>query len=109
MNLQRKKTEMVGTLVVPTDLMTQEAATSSSTADAVHEAMEHFSQDVQRSVNLKNHKTEMCGTLMVDVSDLATPNSTHSPGLKKKSNNWTEPMDEVSLDRLYWIVGAANI
>ena len=77
MPLQRKKTEMVGSLVLPADMMSHDAATPDGTQHAVQEAVEHFGQDLQHAVNLKKRQTEMYGTLIVDTMDTtATP---HSP------------------------------
>lgn len=98
-NVQKRKTEMVGSLVVPTDMMSREsAATPQSSRNVVSSAVEHFGEDLKRSVNLQKRKTEMYGTLIVNAMDDATSTSnspgTSSPG--RKTRKWNEPMDDVS-------------
>ena len=106
-NLQRRKTQMVGTLVVPNETMTKTshheptAPASPTRSNVVRDAMEHFGQDLQRSVNLQKRKTEMYGTLIVNAMDESTNSgsfhnspSTSSPG--RMTKKWNEPMDEVS-------------
>ena len=98
---------MVGSLVIPADMMSQEAATPQSTKDVVDSAaaaVEHFGEDLTRSVNLQKRKTEMYGTLIVDTMQDATtknknntPNSPSSSSPGKGKSKWTEPMDEVSM------------
>lgn len=94
--LSRHKTEMVGSLVVPTDMMVKGAGTPQSTREVVNHAVEHFGEDLKRSVNLQKRKTEMYGTLIVnamDESTSGTSNPPSSPG--RKNSRWNEPMDDV--------------
>eukprot|EP00977_Amphora_coffeiformis_P020982 scaffold8690_cov190-Amphora_coffeaeformis.AAC.9 len=67
MSLQRRKTEMVGSLVLPADMMSHDAATPEETQQVVHDVVEHLGQDLKQSVNLQKRKTEMYGTLIVDT------------------------------------------
>ena len=94
--LSRRKTEMVGSLVVPTDMMVKEAGTPQSTRDVVNHAVEHFGEDLKRSVNLQKRKTEMYGTLIVNAMDESTSGTSNPPSsLDRKNRRWNEPMDDV--------------
>eukprot|EP00977_Amphora_coffeiformis_P008353 scaffold1891_cov178-Amphora_coffeaeformis.AAC.6 len=109
-NIIRRKTEMVGSLVVDADMMSQEAATPTSTKQAFQEtaeAVEHFGEDIKRSVNLQKRNTEMYGTLIVDTGTVenhssATGSGSPSPpspgtgGGSLGRKKWSDPMDQVS-------------
>ena len=104
-NIQRRKTEMVGSLVVDADMMSQEAATPESTKKIIQdtaEVVEHLGEDVKRSVNLQKRKTEMYGTLIVDADTMehsappATPKSPSDGDGGSSRRKWSDPMDEVS-------------
>jgi hypothetical protein len=102
MSLQRKKTEMVGSLILPAEDVIKEAGSPESSKDVVKMAMEtakHLEEDLKKSCNLAHRKTEMYGTLIVDARDDAVTGPPSPPGPKKPSK-WNQPMDQVrSIDR----------
>ena len=83
---------MVGSLLLSVDQMSQEAASSPSTREAWHAAVEHLGHDVAQASALvlakKNaatthDKTEMYGTLLVHAS--CTDPTTASPSTRDSS------------------------
>ena len=102
MSLQRKKTECVGSLVLPADMMSREAATTNSTTtqDSITSAVEHFGQDLKRSVNLQKRHTEAYGTLIIDALDEAAPHSPRSSSPGGTGKRFNEPLDEVRSTRI---------
>ena len=86
---------MVGSLVVPVEMMSEQAATPKATRDVVNNAVEHFGEDLKRSVNLQKRKTEMYGTLIVDTMENATSSPPPTSPQEGKTSKWHEPMDEV--------------
>jgi hypothetical protein len=101
MSLQRKKTEMVGSLVLPAEDVIKEAGSPASSKDVVKMATEtarHFEEDLKKSCNLVHRKTEMYGTLIVDARDDAVtgPPPTYGP---RKPSKWNQPMDQVRANR----------
>ena len=121
MSVQRHKTEMVGTLVLPVECLAKQAAADeefpaplspSMTKDlwlhTTAEAVQHLGQEMHQSVvKLQTRKTEMYGTLIIiDTLVGDQPPTTSSPSASppssptaeaRKGRGWNDPMDQVSL------------
>ena len=84
-NLQRRTTEMCGTLVMPAADIHQTAATNEA-------ALEEMRKTVSKSVTVPRRNSEMYGTLVMPAGDKALK----SPLVKRRASSWYDPMDEVS-------------
>lgn len=104
---QRKKAEMVGSLLLSAEQMSHHAASSPSTQEAWHQVMDHpWGQDFKDSVfHSLNTKSEMYGTLLVNTTDQphvhASPQQQHNVERhvmrSGKVGHWMPaPIDDVS-------------
>ena len=92
--IQRRKTEMVGSLVVPVHVMARHKEdTAAPIRSSSSTTKSTLVDDLKQSVNLRRRHTEMVGTLIVDAA--TTPPTTPTLAKRTTSSKWNEPLDEV--------------